>query len=360
MRIAMAHSHLLSFGGGERFVLEVSRRLAAKHHITIYTTHYAPAATYSGLAEFPIVTVPSWKWATMHLKEDVIFSHTLVANLLTFRNKHVAYCVHSLRGHDYLMGGNRPDLVLRRSDYAGKPRRRSLMGANRPDLVLRKIIARQAARRNQRVLSNSKFTAARFQTLYGRPATDVIYSGIDPAFFDMPAASDGHYALYVGRLAFEKGLDRLLAWWQQIDYDLVVVGSGDADYVHSLKQYSNPHVTFAGPKFDAELAQAYQNCRFVVFLPYNEELGLTPLEAMGAGKPIIATNGAGPAETIIDGKTGFLVNTEEEFRQAVNHLIASEQACQEMGAAGRQHVRRFTWDNLATHMEQIAQEMVES
>ena len=45
MQIAMAHSHLVSFGGGERFVLEVSRRLAAKHPVTIYTSHYAPAAT---------------------------------------------------------------------------------------------------------------------------------------------------------------------------------------------------------------------------------------------------------------------------------------------------------------------------
>jgi glycosyltransferase involved in cell wall biosynthesis len=335
MQIAMAHSHLVSFGGGERFVLEVSRRLAVKHHITIYTSHYAPAATYPGLGEFPIVIVPSWKWAMLRLKEDVIFTHTLVANLLSFRNKHVAYCVHSLRGHDYLAGRNRPDLLLRQ------------------------LVARQAAKRNQRVLPNSKFTATRFQVLYRRAATDVIYSGIDPALFNLPI-NVGNYALYVGRLALEKGLDRLLAWWQHIDYDLVVVGSGDPAYVGSLKQYNNPRITFVGPKFGAELAQAYQNCRFVVFLPYAEELGLTPLEAMGAGKPVIAANEGGPAETIIHGTTGFLVNSQQEFCQAVTHLIASKQVCQNMGTVGRQHVRCFTWDNLTRHMEQIGQEMVES
>jgi glycosyltransferase involved in cell wall biosynthesis len=81
---------------------------------------------------------------------------------------------------------------------------------------------------------------------------------------------------------------------------------------------------------------------------------------MAAAKPVIAWNAGGPVETIIHGSTGFLVNSEEEFRQAAARLIASEQSCQEMGATGRQHVQQFTWDNIARRIEQIGQEMLES
>jgi glycosyltransferase involved in cell wall biosynthesis len=211
MKIAMAHSRFIWAGGAERFVLEVSRRLATSHEVTIYTNVYIPTDTYPGLAELPIVTIPAWRWATTRLKEDVIFTHTHSPNLLAYRNRHVAYCVHSFM-----------------SDSASR----------RPDRVLERLLDYGAMKRNQRILANSKFTAARFHALYHRPATDVIYSGIDPVYFDLPATSPGEYALYVGRLEPGKGLDRLVAWWQHIDYDLLMVGAGDPAYIRSLQ---HPH-----------------------------------------------------------------------------------------------------------------------
>jgi glycosyltransferase involved in cell wall biosynthesis len=332
MKIAMAHSRIIWAGGAERFVLEVSRRLAARHHVTIYTSEYASAATYPDFAKLPIVAIPAWQWATTRLKEDVIFTNTHSPNLLAYRNKHVAYCFHSFMNDS---------------------------GMNRPDMVLRRSLDREAMKRNQRVIAYSKFAASIFQTSYHRAVTDMLYYGIDPGFFNLPTHT-GHYALYVGRIEPGKGLDRLVAWWQHIDYDLVLVGDGDPAYVRSLEQYNNPRITFLGKKFGEELAKTYQNCRFFVFLPYAEALGIVALEAMAAAKPVIAANAGGPAETIIHGTTGFLVNSEEEFRQAVTHLITSEQTCQDMGAAGRHHVQQFTWENVAERIEQIGQEMIES
>ncbi len=332
MNIAMAHSRFIWAGGVERYVLEVSRRLAARHHVTIYASEYVPAATYPDLAEWPIVTIPVWQWATTRLKEEVIFTHTHGPNLLAYRNKHVAYCAHSFMNNS---------------------------ATNRADIILRRFLDREAMKRNQRILANSKYTAVRFQAMYHREVTDVIYGGIDPDYFNLPATT-GDYALYVGRIEPGKGLDRLVAWWQNIDYDLVLVGGGDPAYIRSLQQYNNPRVTILAPKFGEELAKIYQNCRFVVFLPYAEALGIVPLEAMAVAKPVIAANAGGPAETIIHGTTGFLVDLEEEFCQAAIHLIASEQTCQDMGAAGRQHVQQFTWDNIAKRIEQIGQEMIES
>lgn len=336
MKIAIAHSRLIWFGGTERSILEVSQRLATRHEVTIYTSEYAPDATYAGLADFPMVVIPKWRWAITRLKADVIIAHTYSPNLLTFRNKHVAFYVQSFMNESRL-----PSPL------------------NRAERILRRLLASETMKRNQRILAMSNFIATRLQASYHRAVTDVVYGGIDPDYFNLPT-SMGNYALYVGRIEPGKGLDRLVAWWQNIDYDLILVGSGDPAYVRSLEQHNNPHITILAPKFGEELAKIYQDCRFVVFLSYAEGLGLVPLEAMAAAKPVIASNEGGPAETIINGTTGFLVDSEEEFCQAATRLINSEQTCQTMGAAGREHVRQFTWDNIARRIERIAQEMIES
>ena len=330
MNIAMAHSNFIFPGGVERYILEVTRRLAARHRVTLYTSKYIPAATYPGLAEWPITVIPEWKWATTRLKEDVIFTHNHAPNLLAYANKRVGYFAHSFMDDTATI---------------------------RPDIALRRLLDRGAMKRNQRILANSKFTAARFHKLYHRPATDVVYGGIDPLFFNL-APKTGNYALYAGRFDPTKGLDRLVDWWQSIDYDLVMIGSGDPAYIRSLQRHHNPRITILEPRYDEELATIYQNCRFFVFLPFAETLGLVALEAMAASKPIVGANAGALKETVIHDTTGILINSEEDFCRAVHHLITSDRTCECMGASARQHVQQFTWDNITRHIEQISQEMV--
>ena len=333
MRIAMAHSHLTTFGGGERFVLEVSRRLAARHEITLYTSTYIPERTYPELARFPLVHVSPLQWATLHIKADAIVAHTFGANLLAYANPNVAYYVHSLRSR-YLTGGSRPDLILRRA------------------------LDRRAIRHDRRVIANSQFTAQKFQGLYQRDVTDLVYCGIDASLFAVPETL-GDHALYLGRLAPEKGLERLLRWWEPLDYPLHIVGSGDTAYVQALKQQAGKQVRFLEPVSGDDVAAAYQQCRFVVYLPFEEELGIVPLEAMGAGKPVIGSNEGGLRETVIPGKTGFLVDSAEAFQEASRQLIDSDEACKALGSAGRMHAQPFTWERTAEQIEHICAEMAE-
>ena len=141
MRIAMAHSQLTTFGGGERFVLEVSRRLAARHEIILYTSTFLPQKTYPGLADFPLVRVAALQWARLPILAAAIVTHSFGANLLALSNPNVAYYVHTLRSI-YLQGGKRPDLIARR------------------------VLDRRAVSRDRRVIANSRFTAEKFQQLY--------------------------------------------------------------------------------------------------------------------------------------------------------------------------------------------------
>jgi glycosyltransferase involved in cell wall biosynthesis len=329
----MAHSQLTTFGGGERFVLEVSRRLAARHDITLYTGAFLPEATYPGLADFPLVKVEALQWARLRIPADVIVAHTFGANLLALRNPNVAYYLHTLRSI-YLQGGSRPDLIARR------------------------VIDRRAVRHDRRVIANSRYTAAKFERLYGQPVTDQVYCGIDARLFDLPESA-GNHALYLGRLAPEKGLERLIKWWQPIDYPLHIIGRGDPAYVAALKRKAGKQVRFLASVSGEEVAAAYQASRFVVYLPFEEELGIVPLEAMGAAKPVIVSNEGGLTETVLAGKTGFLINTEAEFQEAARQLIASDETCLAMGRAGRERAQPFTWERTAEQIERICIEIAE-
>lgn len=333
MRVAMAHSHLTTFGGGERFVLEVSERLAARHDVTLYTSTFLPEATYPGLADFPLVRLDALQWARLRIPADAIIAHTFGANLLALRNPNVAYYVHTLRS-------------------------RYLAGERRPDLIARRVLDRRAVRRDRRVIANSAYTAEKFQRLYQRAVTDQVYCGIDPLLFDVPETV-GDHALYIGRLAPEKGLERLLHWWQSIEYPLHIIGSGELAYVESLKRVAGKQVHFAGPVSGAGVAAAYSACRFVVYLPFEEELGIVPLEAMGASKPVIVSNEGGLRETVLAGETGFLVESAAGFQEAARQLIASDEACRTLGRAARARARPFTWERTAEHIERICVEMME-
>ncbi len=331
MRIVMAHSQLTTFGGGERFVLEVSRRLAARHEITLYTSIFHPEATYPGLADFPLVKVDALGWARLRVPADAIVAHSFGANLLALRNSNVAYYVHTLRSR-YLQGGKRPDLAARR------------------------IIDRRAVRHDRRIIANSQYTAEKFQRLYHHPVTDQVYCGIDASLFVLPEAV-GDHALYLGRLAPEKGLERLLRWWQPIDYPLHIVGRGEPAYVERLKQIASRQVRFFAPVSGEGVAAAYQACRFVVYMPFEEELGIVPLEAMGAAKPVIVSNEGGIKETVLAGQTGFLVESEAEFQAAARQLLASDETCLAFGRAGRQQAQPFTWERAAEQIERICAEI---
>src|SRR5207302_11381551 len=98
----------------------------------------------------------------------------------------------------------------------------------------------------------------------------------------------GHAALYVGRLAAEKGVERLLACTSGQPLDLRIVGDGDPRYVAHLRTLAGPRVHFLGALSGARLLDVYADCRFLLFLPHEEEFGMVALEAMAAAKPVIA------------------------------------------------------------------------
>jgi glycosyltransferase involved in cell wall biosynthesis len=93
-----------------------------------------------------------------------------------------------------------------------------------------------------------------------------------------------------------------------------MVGSGRLNWGRgslesNLKEIAGPNITFKGHIHQNELIYLYQHCGAFVFF-HDEDFGITPVEAMAAGRPVIALNRGGVTETVIPGKTGVLIETD--------------------------------------------------
>ncbi|PSB25596.1 glycosyltransferase family 4 protein [Stenomitos frigidus] len=143
----------------------------------------------------------------------------------------------------------------------------------------------------------------------GLPAHKIF---VKPNFVDPdPGVGEGQggYALYVGRLSVEKGLDTLLAAWAQLEHPLPlkIVGDGPlADQVVEATQRM-PHVTWLGRKPMTEVHALMGNAMCLVFpSKWYETFGRVAIEAFAKGTPVVASDIGAIAELVESGRTGLL------------------------------------------------------
>jgi glycosyltransferase involved in cell wall biosynthesis len=333
MRIAIAHSHLNALGGGEHATLELLRHLGRRHEVELWAGGFDSAHTFPELAEYPRRDLAALSWLTLRPRTDVVVAQTFGAYLLALRHPRTLCYLHTLRSR-YLRVGVRPDLLARRT------------------------LDHLAILRADALLANSHYTAARARHRYGRPVR-AVPPGADEALFALPEQI-GSYALYVGRLAPEKGVERLLRWISPLPVDMLVVGDGSPDYLAHLRALAGPRVRFAGSLLGPELAAAYAGARFLAFVPHEEEFGLAAVEAMAASKPVVAAPEGGLIELVRAGETGLFARDAQEFAAATRRLMGDDALCSRMGRAGRLRGHAFTWERFSRGVEAVCEEAVES
>ncbi|MFO7869747.1 MAG: glycosyltransferase family 4 protein, partial [Bacteroidales bacterium] len=160
-----------------------------------------------------------------------------------------------------------------------------------------------------------------------------VYNGINEKDFTFREAADD-YLLFFGRIHPEKGTSEAIQIAKKSGRKLIISGLiQDQEYFDStVKPYINDiDIIFVGnskPKERDELmGKAYALLHPISF---NEPFGLSVAEAMMCGTPVIAFNLGSMPELIIDGKTGFLVNTIDEACEAVKNINSvSRQFCRE-------------------------------
>ena len=159
----------------------------------------------------------------------------------------------------------------------------------------------RAASRVTQFVANSEITRRRIAEFYGRDAT-VVHPPVDINRFTCePDPQD--YVLSVGEVTRHKNTELALAAAERAGITIRVVGEGP-DLERLRARYRRAE--FLGRVDDRRLAELYAGCRALV-VPAVEEFGITMVEALSAGRPVLAAASGGALEIVTDGETGVLV-----------------------------------------------------
>jgi alpha-1,3/alpha-1,6-mannosyltransferase len=118
-------------------------------------------------------------------------------------------------------------------------------------------------------------------------------------------------------------------------------------------------IQFVESPTESTIRDLLAQCRCVIYTPDDEHFGLVPLEAMAAGRPVIAAHSGGPLETIRDGETGLLCDgTPDAFANAIASLLLHPEVSELMGRAGRSRVaEHFSRHSFNKRLTEIVEEL---
>jgi len=312
MRVALVHDWLTGMRGGER-VLEALVDLYPA--ATIHALVHIPGAVSRAIETRPIRTsflqrLPGAPHRFRHYLPlfplavgqfdlrayDLVIStsHCVALGVRVPPSAcHVGYCFTPMR-YAWAFESDYLDRVPTPARPLG---RRLLAGLRRWD--------RRAGRRVGHLACISHHVAARIRRAYGREAR-VIYPPVRTERFQ-PAGPPGDAFLCVSALTPYKRLDVAVDAFTRLEWPLVVIGTGPE--AARLRRRAGPTVRFVGWQDDVAVEAAVVRCRAFIF-PGEEEFGIAPLEAMAAGRPVIAYGRGGLTETSVDGVTGLFFDAQ--------------------------------------------------
>lgn len=186
-------------------------------------------------------------------------------------------------------------------------------------------------------VANSRAVASRIRKYYRRES-EVIAPPVATELFRPSLVPPTHY-LFCSQLVGYKRCDHVIEAFNRMKKPLVVIGAGTE--FDKLKAMAGPTIQMLGSQPLSALQAHYANCRALIF-PAEEDFGIVPVEAMAAGRPIIAYGRGGALDTVVDGVTGVLYQP-----QTVDGLMAAVERFEAMEAA-------FKPENLIAHAQQFS------
>jgi len=172
-------------------------------------------------------------------------------------------------------------------------------------------------------IANSKNVAERIQKFYRRDST-VIYPPVDVAEINKVTKdlTKENYFVIVSRLVGAKGIETAINLSNKLGFKLKIIGERAG--FSKTKPGVNPE--FLGRLPDNELYETLGKAKDLIALAKDEDFGITVVEAQAAGTPVIAFNGGGFKETVIDGVTGILIDeiSEKSLGDAIKKIESNK------------------------------------
>jgi len=315
MKLALVHDWLNTLGGAERVLIELHKIFPDAPIYTLFydkkfkAEHLLNAEIRpSFLQKFPLITsryklfailMPSAIESFDLSDFDVVISSSAFFSkglILRPKTRHICYCYSPTRQLWDLHSGYNTTALLR----------------YKLAQHLLRLWDRQAADRVDEFVAISETVQQRIKKYYGKNSV-VIYPPISNFKFQIsnkiPNSKfqiPNNYYLIVSRLYKHKNIDIAIEAFAKLNLPLVIIGDGPEKkrllrYCATALRAKN--IQFLGFVPDEELPYYYQNCRAFI-MPQEEDFGLTPIEAMSFGKPVLALKKGGALETLREGVTG--------------------------------------------------------
>jgi glycosyltransferase involved in cell wall biosynthesis len=200
-----------------------------------------------------------------------------------------------------------------------------------------------------------------FLGLNNRPV--VVPNGIDLQEFSalppkgdlvkrFPVLRDKKVVLFLGRINWKKGLDILISAFARIarentDVHLLIVGNDEEGYRKKVEQWISgsgitDKVTFAGSLGGADRLRAYSGSDIFVLPSYSENFGMTVVEAMACGLPVVISDQVGLYEEVKDSGSGIVVKTDaDDVYRGIMELLGNAGAMKMCAENGKKLVKEF-------------------
>jgi glycosyltransferase involved in cell wall biosynthesis len=211
-----------------------------------------------------------------------------------------------------------------------------------------------------------------------RASVDVVPCGVDLTLFTEhgPALprSGLRRLVTIGRLVERKGVQTVIEALAGLGGTELVVAGGpdparvDADpEVRRLRAVAHRHgvadrVDFLGRVLREDVPALLRSADVVVTMPWYEPFGITPLEAMACGRPVVASAVGGLTDTVVDGVTGLLVppRRPDLLASALQSLLADPLRLEGFGHAAADRVRvRYGWDRVAADTQRVYERVLD-
>ncbi len=359
MKTAIAHDYLIQMGGAERVVATMHQAwLRAPIHTSAVNRHtlwdeFADAdIRTTWMQHLPLIThhrhfkkyFPLFPGAFRSLRpveaDAVWISCSTFAKYLPLAPGVPSIC--------YLHNTTR--FLWQTEEYlSGEVRSSFARRLLEPWLRLLRDQDRAATARHTVLVANSRNVQQRIARHYGLES-EVIHPPVQISKFELSDQEEGYY-LIVSRLLGYKRVDLAVRAFSSPGSSRRLIVVGDGPELPNLRALAGKNVTFAGRCSDAEIAQYYARCRAFI-LPGEEDFGITPLEAMACGKPVVAFGRGGACETVVEGQTGvfFQEASEEALLDALNRLESGSWDRRQI----RAHALTFSPERFVTQTELLA------